>query len=583
MQFNLTGDDLSVGPGGLFGPTLSPSPDKIVNVTNNTTIEADGMLLLHGDFSAGTITNSGLIRGSGTVRAAVANEPTGIIRVAGGEYQQWIGSGHVNSGQINLLTGALEVAGPVVNQPAGTISGRGALVFDDADGLTNHGTMNFGGGTDLYGKVVNGREGGMGTDGEITVSGGASVAFHGDVVHNGVKFKVADHANVVFFGDYSGAGEFTGSGGVFYEGTVAPGNSPATISFGGNVVFGSAASVEIELDGTTPGSEYDQLHVVGEVNLGDATLDVLLGYAPARGDTFTIIDNELADPIIGQFAGLPDDSTFLVDGYPLRIDYQGGDGNDVALMYSAAQITGRHLFYNNSAFGDAVAPDKAPLMPGETADFENYTSCSRGINGVLIDVADLASEPTGDDFDFKVGNDDDPDGWTDAPKPIDIVVRPGEGIDQSDRIAILWDDNQIINQWLQVTMLANDDTGLIEDDVFYFGNAVGESGNLCEDARVNAIDALLARNNPRTVLNPAPIDFPYDFNRDGHVNAFDVLAARSRQTHLLDALSLITVPPKVDSGKLGTQAVPEPSTVVMLIAAAVECLMMRRRNGRRRS
>ncbi|MBN2474351.1 MAG: hypothetical protein JXB62_07070, partial [Pirellulales bacterium] len=55
-------------------------------------------------------------------------------------------------------------------------------------------------------------------------------------------------------------------------------------------------------------------------------------------------------------------------------------------------------------------------------------------------------------------------------------------------------------------------------------------------------DMLLARNNPRTFLNPAAVDFPYDYNRDARVNATDMLLARNNQTHFLNALRLISVP-----------------------------------------
>ena len=39
--------------------------------------------------------------------------------------------------------------------------------------------------------------------------------------------------------------------------------------------------------------------------------------------------------------------------------------------------------------------------------------------------------------------------------------------------------------------------------------------------------------------DPAPIASPYDFNRDGLVNATDQLIARSNQTNFLTALKLI--------------------------------------------
>jgi len=87
---------------------------------------------------------------------------------------------------------------------------------------------------------------------------------------------------------------------------------------------------------------------------------------------------------------------------------------------------------------------------------------------------------------------------------------------------MVWDDGAVKNGWLQVTVRA-ERLGLAEDDVFYFGNAVGETGNSAADARVSVADLLLARNNPRGLLDPAEIDCPYDFNRDRRVNATDVL------------------------------------------------------------
>ena len=41
---------------------------------------------------------------------------------------------------------------------------------------------------------------------------------------------------------------------------------------------------------------------------------------------------------------------------------------------------------------------------------------------------------------------------------------------------LVWADGSILKEWLQVTLKANEHTGLAVPDVFYFGNAVGESG-----------------------------------------------------------------------------------------------------------
>jgi len=222
-------------------------------------------------------------------------------------------------------------------------------------------------------------------------------------------------------------------------------------------------------------------------------------------------------------------------------------------LLDAASISGRWVFYDNSGFDGgysganvwdnaAIATDKQALLPGQTAGFVNYTSYSRGINGVMVDVEDLPEDAVldGDDFEFHVGNNNAPDTWPAAPVPNSISMRSGP--DDSDRVTVVWSDGAILNQWLRVKVLANADTGLDEPDVFYFGNAVGEAGNSAGDAKVNATDVLLARNNPRNFLNPAPINFAYDFNRDRRVNAADMLLARDNQTHFLDALKLITVP-----------------------------------------
>jgi len=192
----------------------------------------------------------------------------------------------------------------------------------------------------------------------------------------------------------------------------------------------------------------------------------------------------------------------------------------------------------------AIASDKYALMPGQTATFANYTSYGLGINGLMVDIYDRppGAELNAADFQFRVGNNDDPGGWLSAPTPSSITVRSGNGILGSDRITLTWPDHTIQNTWLQVAVLATANTGLAESDVFYFGNVIGETGNSITDARVNVVDALLARNNPRTFINPAPIDFPYDFSRDQRVNATDMLIARNNQTHSLNALKLITVP-----------------------------------------
>ncbi len=259
---------------------------------------------------------------------------------------------------------------------------------------------------------------------------------------------------------------------------------------------------------------------------------------PADNFGWLLMGNEAAGSTAKRF-----DTKESTQGPVLTIDFEPPP--------PPAEVVGRHVFYNNSTWDDpgegrsdddAIAPDKVALLPGETATFANYTSYSRGINGVMVDLARASGTPTAEDFRFKVGNDDHPAAWSAAPNPQSVTVRPGEGAGGSDRVTIIWADGAVDKQWLQVTVRAGGRTGLLKDDVSYFGNAIGESDNSPTDAKVNAFDMLAARDNQRSFLDPAPIDFFVDFDRDADVDAADMLIARNNTTHFLNALRLITTP-----------------------------------------
>src|SRR5262249_57210098 len=91
--------------------------------------------------------------------------------------------------------------------------------------------------------------------------------------------------------------------------------------------------------GATPPAtpDYDQLKVNGTVTLGgQLNVSLINGFLPVAGNTFTIIQNDSTDPVVGTFAGLPEGATFVVGGIRFGITYHGGTGNDVVL--SAAYV-----------------------------------------------------------------------------------------------------------------------------------------------------------------------------------------------------------------------------------------------------
>ena len=305
---------------------------------------------------------------------------------------------------------------------------------------------------------------------------------------------------------------------------------------------------------------------VAALDVGDLTLsrdgggNLLTG-----GQTLTTNDN--VTWTLGNLAGLSGPAgsytlTLTAAGSGIQ-DAAGNplqtDASDLWVVVPEGRVEGRHVFYNQSTFDgdnagtgpeddDAIAADKQALLPGETATLANYTSYTRGINGIMVDMAGLPPGAlTADDFTFKMGNSFTPGAWGPAPDPALVTVRPGAGVNGSSRVTLVWPNNAVEKQWLQVTVLAGARTGLSQPDVFYFGNAIGESGNSAgpfpeQYAKVNVFDMLGARDNQRNFLNPAPIDFAYDFNRDAQVDASDMLIARNNQTHFLNALRLITVP-----------------------------------------
>ena len=219
-----------------------------------------------------------------------------------------------------------------------------------------------------------------------------------------------------------------------------------------------------------------------------------------------------------------------------------------SVSIASSGVAGRYVFYNGSSFDgnnsaasasdDLAIADKTALLPGETATFENYTSYVKGINGLFIDLANLGSTAlTASDFGFSTGN-----GGAFQPLGVDpvITVRAGAGVNGSDRVSVIFPDGSVAKTWLQVTVKANAATGLLSDDVFYFGNVVGETGSSSGNALVNLSDVSLTRRS-QSGFGSVGIDSRYDFDRNGRVNLADLSIARTNQSGF-SAVQLITAP-----------------------------------------
>jgi T5SS/PEP-CTERM-associated repeat protein len=280
--FNLTGDNLTIGPGGLFGGTLAVPANKTYGVTHNATVQTGGLLDMRGGaFAAGSLANLGTIQGTGQIDAPLDNLSAGIVRGFAGDHLAFGGGGHVNQGQLQLYGGTIEFAGDLTNAAGGTILGGGALIA--SGGLTNNGNIAFSSNTFVNGGVTNSAAGKI-------IAAGGTTTFFGNVVNNG-EIHSGNGSYAVFFGNVTGGGSLTGPGIFDFEGNLlaanvalpqgivqsnGPASTAASITGGGDLVVGG---------GLMPAAL-----TVGDINLHTVTVvrGSTLTAASITADTLTI-------------------------------------------------------------------------------------------------------------------------------------------------------------------------------------------------------------------------------------------------------------------------------------------------------
>ncbi len=157
---------------------------------------------------------------------------------------------------------------------------------------------------------------------------------------------------------------------------------------------------------------------------------------------------------------------------------------NIASSTAPGNVVGRWLYYNNSTstvFGNgsgnpvnAIDISKAPLLPGETTSFANYSNYARGLNGILVDISGPIGSISASDFQFATWNGITSSGFPPLNASPTIAVYPSSGAFGSNRIKIEFSNRVIQNEWLRVAVLANPNTGLTEPDLFYFGHALGD-------------------------------------------------------------------------------------------------------------
>lgn len=272
--------------------------------------------------SGSVLTNTGLVTGRGRINNPVANQAGGRIQADGGVL---VLAGAVTNtgmlvaspggtllvqgllaqlGRVQLEGGTLDTASQaLVNQ--GVISGFGTL---RSGGIDNQGQMQFSAGAaQIHGSVLN--------QGQIIVSGGGVVNFHGNLrAEEGSELRVSEASAAVFFESVSLAtgAALTGTGTFYFEGGISVGDSPGAAKVDGDVVFGQRALFRTEIGGKNGGIGHDLFTAGGELSFG-GTLQVswLNGFQPQEGEGFDLFD---WGSTRGRFAAIDFSAAPLPDG-----------------------------------------------------------------------------------------------------------------------------------------------------------------------------------------------------------------------------------------------------------------------------
>jgi autotransporter-associated beta strand protein len=350
--------------------TLSMWGDGTSAITQSKPITLNGGTLDNDWGGAGTPTWSGDVQltADSTLRndTAVAMALTGPISGSFGFTVAAATTAPIELSGTNTYSGSTIVAGNVLRAGSTTAFSPASSVSLTAAGSTLrlNGFNNTIAGLSGVGVVDNT----SGTAAVLTVANATNSTFDGNITDNGagaLGLTKSGNGRLTLnaFVSYSGTttvnagvlqvngglgnssalvngGTLTGSGSVRNltvnaSGTLAPGNGPGTFYADSTTFNGGTFAVEIANAFT-----YDRLVVTGALTLAsDSPLFLdLTGYTPAFGDSFTLIDNDGADTLLGSgrftYNGTPilPGSTFLdLGGLALSLDYAGGTGNDVVL------------------------------------------------------------------------------------------------------------------------------------------------------------------------------------------------------------------------------------------------------------
>ncbi|MBU6275748.1 MAG: Ig-like domain-containing protein [Planctomycetes bacterium] len=235
------------------------------------------------------------------------------------------------------------------------------------------------------------------------------------------------------------------------------------------------------------------------------------------------------------------------------IDQLGASSSVTFTVTAKVAVPNQQIYHKGSSFAGtsvdaALDPGKVLARPGAaplTLTYANLINSSRGLNGIVIDVAGLVDTTlSAADFSFKMspqGAFDEaanpPSAWAAAPVPTAIVVTPGTATIPA-RVRLEWPDNAIANRWLQVAVLANARTGLDAAAVSYVGHLQGEVNGQVSNGRFRVTAADVTPVGAQ-IGATVTVGSAFDIVMSGRITTADLTAVSSK---IGGELRVITIP-----------------------------------------
>ncbi|WP_020473898.1 Ig-like domain-containing protein, partial [Zavarzinella formosa] len=270
----------------------------------------------------------------------------------------------------NLIAG--QTAAPITNlASAGTLTVVGPITSVNSGAVSLTGTG---------GVVINAALGDANT-GNLTINAGSNPATLNTSLTlsptQALSVTAANGLEVSSTGVLTGTDATTSAGAVTVNsgGQITPAGTAAigTLSTG-NLKIASGGKLQMELNSS---SSYDALNVNGTVDLTGSTLIANVTGSLSVGDALTLVNNDGADPVVGQFATGTIYSAANNARYQFTINYAGGDGNDVVATVSNIVQT---------SLLDVTADGMATLFSADGLN-NNLSMTQDGVNYTITDTA----------------------------------------------------------------------------------------------------------------------------------------------------------------------------------------------------